>query len=306
MKGPSWDRSGCERTWFQRWQSTSTVWEKCSWLCPPISTTPSARQRRLQWPSQDKTCCETSSIHRQLNTSTGWTKRWSWLCLPISTIPSARQQTMTEPLQRCEWWTSTEWTKSRSWLCPPISTTSIAKQWKMQGTLRDSTCCETSRIQRRLNSIMGWTKRWSWRRKRDDPYCERLTFTILLNVSYTRIQELRSFFFRDRVSDHLSANRYWSHHLHYVQDLNSLTDSFYWGYDLTIRVRRARLTSCGDLIHCHCHCHPTTTTYSKQPRHIGTKWKTTTTWHILKIQKNLNGQTQRKRPWTKGTTEKKQ
>ena len=54
------------------------------------------------------------------------------------------------------------------------------------------------------------------------------------------------------MSVHLSANRYWSHHLHDVQDLNSLTDSFYWGYDLTIRVRRARLTLCGDLVRmCH-------------------------------------------------------
>ena len=108
----------CERSQETRALSCTT-W---SWLCLPISTITSARQRRMQGPSRDRTGCETSRIQRWQSTSTEWTKRWSWLCLPISTIPSSRQRRLQDP----------------SW---------------------DRTCCETTRIQRRQNSPMGSTKK---------------------------------------------------------------------------------------------------------------------------------------------------
>ena len=60
-------------------------------------------------------------------------------------------------------------------------------------------------------------------------------------------------------SDHLSSYRYWSCHLRAVQDSHHFNRFFFCrGYDLSVRVRRARLTSGADLIrmcHCHCHCH---------------------------------------------------
>ena len=59
-------------------------------------------------------------------------------------------------------------------------------------------------------------------------------------------------------SDHLSSYRYWSFHLRAVQDSHHLNRFFFCrGYDLPVRVRRARLTSDADLIRmcpCHCHC----------------------------------------------------
>ena len=68
-QGPSWVRSGCETSWFQRWQSTSTGWTKIwSWLCLPSSAIPGAIQQRVKEPLQECECW----------TSTSWTKRWSW------------------------------------------------------------------------------------------------------------------------------------------------------------------------------------------------------------------------------------
>ena len=58
-------------------------------------------------------------------------------------------------------------------------------------------------------------------------------------------------------SDHLSSYRYWSFHLRAVQDSHHFNRFFFCrGYDLSVRVRRARLTSDADFIRmCHCHCH---------------------------------------------------
>ena len=84
-------------------------------------------------------------------------------------------------------------------------------------------------------------------------------FSILLKwETHTWIREFIFFYFQVCASAHLSFYRNWSHSLRIVQVRNRSTDSFYRGHDLSIRVRRARLTSCGDLIrmcHCHCHCH---------------------------------------------------
>ena len=138
----------------------------------------------------------------------------------------------------------------------------------------DTTCCGTAGIQSLLYSFAGRQKHGK-EADRCDPGREWLIFETW--VTHTSIREfsfeeinfwsgwhaseqwgtftssgIQTLLFFGCASDHLSANRYWSRHLHDVQDFISLTNSFYWGYDLIIRVRRARLTSCGDLIRmCH-------------------------------------------------------
>ena len=189
---------------------------------------------------------------------------------------------MTETLKECACWTLTGWAKRWSWLCLPISSTSRTRQRRIKGPSRDTTCCGIWRTQRLLYSSTGWRKRW-WRSRTMWP---RPGVIFFLNVSnphknsriqfrgdhflkagdthlscevHSRIQEFRPSSFFDCASDHLSANRYCSRHLHDVQDSTSLTDSFDWGYDVPIRLRRARLTSFGHFIRmCHvmsCHGH---------------------------------------------------
>ena len=78
----------------------------------------------------------------------------------------------------------------------------------------------------------------------------RFCHSLSVNISFhTWIHEFW-FFFRDRASDHLSIlswYRYWLHNLPTVQDFIRPTDSFYWGHDLPIRVRRAL---CGTFFEC--------------------------------------------------------
>ena len=97
---------------------------------------------------------------------------------------------------------------------------------------------------------------------------ERRTPTAEGNLRYdTKNSGIQTSSFCFCVSAHLSFYRYWTHNLLdlFKQDLHSLTDSFCWGHDLSIWVRRANWhfveTAFGCVMSCHvmpCHvmsCH---------------------------------------------------
>ena len=146
---------------------------------------------------------------------------------------------------------------SRRWLYLPISTFPSTWQWRIRGSSRDTTrCCGTPRARSLLHSLTRQKKTamtkidvtqagsdWSFKRESVNSVLRRSFFEAGdTHLSNEYIQEFKNsnppLFVC--ASDHLSVNRYWSRYLHDGQDSISLTDSFYWGYDLPIRVRRAR------------------------------------------------------------------